>query len=133
MKPRLKEEPREWQKFAIVIATLVAGISLVLRLRNVLSQNIFTLIVAGSVLILLGSLFEPRWFRNFYRIGMAASFYVGQVIGSVLLALFFLLIVTPIGLTLRLLGKDLLNLKPNSAASTYWRAAKTPARLDQQF
>jgi hypothetical protein len=64
---------------------------------------------------------------------MTASFHVGQVTGKVLLTVFFLLVVTPLGLLLRITGKDLLGLKRNLEDASYWRDSRPPGPLDRQF
>ena len=64
---------------------------------------------------------------------MTASWHVGQVMGRLLLTVLFLLLVTPLGLLLRLLGKDLLELKRRPDAASYWHVAKKPGPLDRMF
>jgi hypothetical protein len=53
--------------------------------------------------------------------------------GKVLLTIFFLLVVTPLGLLLRLLGKDLLRLKRRRDVATHWQPAKSNHQFDRQF
>ena len=64
---------------------------------------------------------------------MTVSFQIGQMMGRILLTALFLLVVTPMGLLLRLLGKDLLQLKRPAKAESYWRAAKTANQFDRMF
>jgi len=127
MQLKLKESPKEWLKFTAVMALLV----------NVLSfmayPPTFPFALALAVLALVVCALRPRWFRGFYRAGMTVSFHVGQVMGRILLTLLFLLVVTPMGLLLRLLRKDLLQLKRPPSASTYWRPAKTSNQFDRMF
>jgi uncharacterized membrane protein len=78
-------------------------------------------------------LIKPRLFRGFYRAGMTVLFYVGQFVGRILLTLIFLLVVTPLGILLRLLGKDLLRLKRDPTAQTYWEPVKQKHNLEQEF
>lgn len=74
---------------------------------------------------------RPRWFRPFYRGGMTVGFRIGQVVGRVLLALCFLLILVPIALLLRAQRRDLLELRRNPDATTYWKPK--PARQNQRL
>lgn len=48
-------------------------------------------------------------------------FYLGQFMGTILLTLFFIFIMTPMGLVLRLTGNDLLKLKMDPTSSSYWQ------------
>jgi Saxitoxin biosynthesis operon protein SxtJ len=133
MKLKLKEEPKEWVKFTAVMALALGILGTLLYLRKAINQGTllawFGLLAFALVLCWL----QPRWFRGFYRVGMTLSFHLGQLIGKVILTLVFLLMVTPLGLLLRLFGKDLLKLKRNTAAATYWQPAKTSHQFDRLF
>jgi len=130
---RLKENPREWQKFVAVIgfaATLISGL---LWWRGRLPAIVPVVTISIAILVLVVALVQPRWFRGLYRTGMTVSFHIGQVIGKVLLTVFFFLAVTPLGLLLRLQGKDLLRIKPDSTSKTWWRPAKNSREFDRMF
>lgn len=130
---RLKENPREWQKFVAVMgvaANLVAWLS---WWRGKIPLPVPVTVASLAVVVLIVALIQPRWFRGFYRGGMTVSFQIGQVIGKVMLTLFFFVVVTPLGLLLRLLGKDLLGLKKNPSDKTWWRPAKNSREFDRMF
>ena len=127
MRLKLKESPREWLKFTAVMALLVSVLSFLLYRR------VFPIVLGVSLAALVVCALRPRWFRGFYRGGMTVSFHIGQVMGRILLTVFFLIVVTPMGLLLRLFGKDLLQLKRPVDANTYWRQAKTSDEFDRMF
>ena len=133
MQPKLKENPREWQKFAAVLAVMLGLVTWVATRRGWLPRSAW--IPIGIVLLLIPvlSLIRPRWFRPIYRGGMTVSFHIGHVMGKIMLTLFFLLVMTPLGLFLRLLGKDLLAMRRRPDAATYWHQAKPASKLDQMF
>ena len=133
MGPKLKEDPREWQKYTLVVGFLASLLGYGGYRRHWLSQGQLAalLLVAGTAL--LGCALRPRWFRGFYRGGMRVGFHIGQFTGRVLLTVFFWCALTPLGLILRLLGKDLLQLKRNPAAKSYWQPAKADTQFDRMF
>jgi len=131
--PKLKENPKEWWKFTAVVALALAIVSALLQRRRVISREMLFAIIGLLALVLLCCALRPKWFRGFYRAGMTISFHVGQATGVVLLTFFFLVVLTPIGLGLRLLGKDLLRLKRPPGAQTYWLPARTTHQFDRQF
>jgi hypothetical protein len=133
MRPKLKESPREWLKFTAVIAFAMAVIAALLWRRHVIGQTAFGVTLGLAGLTALTCCLRPRWFRGFYRVGMTASFHVGQIMGRILLGLVFLVLITPLGLVLRTTGKDLLGLTRRLDATSYWVKAKSRGRLDQQF
>jgi len=130
---RLQEKPIEWIKFTAVIGVTVNLVAWLLWKRGVLPQPVPATTTVLALLAVVIASIRPSWFRGFYRGGMTVSFHIGQVIGKVLLTLFFFLIVTPMGLLLRLFGKDLLRLKKTPATQTYWHPAKNSREFDRMF
>ncbi len=58
---------------------------------------------------------------------------LGKIISPLIMGIIFFLVVTPIGLVMRLLGKDLLNLKYNNNKS-YWIKKNGPkSKMKNQF
>ena len=130
---RLKEQPIEWIKFTAVIGVMVNLILWLLWWRGSLFVTIPALTAIIAILTVIIAAIRPRWFRSFYRCGMTISFHIGQVIGKILLILFFFLFVTPLGLLLRLFGKDLLLIKKNPDGKSYWHPAKNNREFDRMF
>ena len=133
MKPKLSEKPRDWIQFTISVCIATALVFLLLVRRRTIHRELMWIgfaVLSGAVVL---SVLRPIWFRPFYRSGMTVSFYLGQFVGRILLLLIFLVVLTPLGLILRVLGKDLLHLKRDSAAESYWRSAKRSVNLDRQF
>ena len=59
--------------------------------------------------------------------------FLGKIISPLIMGIIFSLVVTPIGLIMRILGKDLLNLKYNSNKS-YWIEKSGPkSKMKNQF
>jgi hypothetical protein len=130
---KLKEQPREWQKFTAAMAVLLGAVAVLLRKRQIIPQVALILVLTLLGLALLLSLVRPRWFRLFYRAGMTLSWAVGQVVSTILLALFFLCVLTPVALVARLFGKDWLKTKRDPLATTYWLPAKPNTQFDREF
>jgi hypothetical protein len=111
----------------------LAVLSSLLRWRRVLPQNLWL-----ALLVVLGvagicALLKPRWFRGYYRFSMRLGFALSQIFGFVALVLFFLFVLTPAGLILRIAGKDPLQLKRPKDDTTFWRPAKPTGPLDRSF
>lgn len=70
----------------------------------------------GTALV-IGGLVMPGVLRPVFKAWMAAAFSMGFVMTRVLLSLVFFLLVTPIGVVRRLLGRDPMRTRP---ADTYW-------------
>jgi len=133
MKINLKDEPKEWRKSALLAAAGLALICSMLRWRHVLATGIWLALLAVLAAVAIAALLQPRWFRGYHRISMRVGFALSQFLGRVALVLFFLLILTPVGLMLRLAGQDPLRLKRPANAETFWHPAKDSSPLDRLF
>ena len=68
---------------------------------------------------------------NFYWIRFGEI--LGKVIAPIIMLIVFFIILTPIGIILRLFGKDLLRLKKNKFLTSYWVSRKKINSMDRQF
>ena len=133
MRPRLKEDPKEWRKFGLMSAGPLSVLSVLLCARNTLPWRALPWAALVIGLVALAALLRPRWFRQPYRAGTTVGFYVGQAVGRIALLVVYVAGMIPLGLVLRLVGKDLLQLKRPAKADTYWRPARKDSQLDRMF
>jgi hypothetical protein len=133
MRLKLKENPREWQKFTLAMMTAFCLAGYLLYRRTVISLPSFWLIVSLALVTVGVCGFVPRWFRPIYRLGMTLSFRVGQVMGRILLTVVFFLVLTPLGLLMRLFGKDLLGTHNPAPTDSYWQAARPNSSFERPF
>lgn len=133
MKLRLKEDPREWRKTVWLTALGLAVLSSLLRWRHVLSHRTWLIVLAALAVVALLALVQPGWFRGFYRVSVRVGFWLSQIVARIVLTILFFLVLAPLGLLFRLLGKDALRLKKSREATTYWLKAKENSPLDRLF
>ena len=131
---QLKTDERELRKFGVLVGGVFATLGVVLLLRH--RPACLYCLIAGLWLILFG-LIVPRGLKHLYIVWMSLGILLGFVVSSLLLILLFFLLITPIGLVARCLGKDFLNLKLDRSAVSYWirrdSKPKIPAGYGQQF
>lgn len=58
---------------------------------------------------------------------------LGRVIAPIVMGLIYFIIITPIGILMRLIGKDLLNIKFNKDKSYWIKRAKNVKTMKRQF
>jgi hypothetical protein len=133
MQLNLKDEPREWRKSALLATLGLALICSLLRWRHHLSNHAWLAVLAALAMVSVLACAQPRWFRGYHLLSQRVGFALSQFLGRMALIVFFLLIVTPVGLILRLMGQDSLRLKRPPNATTYWQSAKEPGPLDRLF
>lgn len=131
---KLKTGVRDLRKFGLTVGGVFVLLGILLLLRHRSSYPSF--LGAGTVLTAFGVIW-PRALKYVYIAWMALAFTLGFVMSNVILALFFFLFVTPIGLLARLFQKDFLARKWDKQAATYWiqcpRDMKPAQTYERQF
>lgn len=83
----------------------------------------WTVAAAG---MLAAALFFPMVLAPLNRVWTAFALLLYRVVSPITMGLVFFLVVTPIGLFMRARGKDLLRLKRDPAAASYWIVRDPP-------
>jgi hypothetical protein len=80
--------------------------------------------------------FRPGWLRPIFIAWMVVVFPLAWLVSHAVLGLVYFGLITPLGLLLRLSGRDALDLRPPSAQDSYWKekpAAKDPSQYLRQY
>ena len=86
-----------------------------------------------SIIFLCLGLVNSNLLNPLNRLWFKFGLILGRIISPIIMGLIFFLVVTPIGVFMRLLNKDLLNLKM-SKNSTYWIKKSGPkSKMKNQF
>ena len=86
-----------------------------------------------SIIFLFLDFINSKILAPLNKLWFKFGIFLGKVISPIILGIIFFLVVTPIGLIMRLLGKDLLNLKFNKNQS-YWIKKNEPkSKMKNQF
>ena len=104
------------RNFGIVFSVVF----LIISLWPLLSQNdvrIWSLVISGIFLIL--GLINSKLLLPLNKIWFKFGILLGNFIAPIVMGIVYFMVVTPTGFIMRLLGKDLLNLKKNNK-DTYW-------------
>lgn len=86
----------------------------------------------GGVFCFFSSQFIPPLAKVVYVLWMTIAWLLGQIITPIIMAMLYYLVITPIGVVLRLTGHDRLLLKKPASAS-YWTDFKASTSYDRQF
>ena len=117
------------------IGALVASmiISAVLYFFKGIEPRWISILIAVGFLIFTSSIISIKVTRMIYLSLSLVTLPIGWVLSFIMLAVFYYLIVTPIGLVFRLTGRDPLNQKFDSKTKSYWKKHKSPDTLDRYF
>lgn len=119
------------------IATCAVGIWL-LRHGSVVSGLPAALFVLPlTTFFLVATLVRPALLSPFNRVWAAVGYLLQRVTNPLLLGIVFFTVILPVGLLMRAAGKDVLRLRRDKAASTYWHERRppgpSPESMAQQF
>jgi polyferredoxin len=132
---KLKSTKGELRKFGLVVGGVFALIAALFWWRG--SEYSWIFVTLAAPLILLGAV-KPGLLKWVYLAWMTLGLALGLIVSTVLLTLFYYLLLTPVGLLARLFGKDFLDRKIQPEAESYWRkreasGPKPPKNYEQQF
>ena len=93
--------------------------------------RIWSVIISLTLLVL--GLFNSKILAPLNKLWFKFGIFLGKIISPLIMVIIFFLVVTPIGLIMRLFGKDVMNLKYNKNQS-YWIKKNGPkSKMKNQF
>lgn len=113
----IKREDRDLKLFIMAFTIVLSLVSLKITFVN--KHFIGSLLLFSAIVLFAIGIIRPKIFQPVYGCWMVFAKAISELITAALLIAVFYLVVTPIGLFLRLTGKDLLGLKMNGSRS-YW-------------
>lgn len=111
------------RKFGLVVGGVFLAIAAFLYWRDVSWALIPAYI--GAPLFVLGAIFPPI-LKPIYLGWMAMAIVLGSIVTRILLTIFFFVVITPVALFFKLIGRDALHRKLDRNAETYWIEKEYP-------
>lgn len=120
------------RQFSLLLALLFAIVAAILHFNYGSTQLAIALAVIGTVIGLAGFVL-PSFMRVVYVIWMAAIYPIGWLVTHLVLAIGFYLVVTPIGITMKLCGYDPMQRSFDGSAKSYWKPRRRPQTVERYF
>ena len=86
-----------------------------------------------SIIFLILGIFDSNILSPLNKVWFIFGLFLGKYISPVVMMLIYFIVVTPIGFMMRILNKDILQLKYSKNASYWINKDKTSIGLDKQF
>ena len=86
-----------------------------------------------SIVFLFLGLFNSKILNPLNKLWFKFGIFLGKIISPLVMGIIFFLVVTPIGLLMRLLNKDLLNLRFNNNGSYWIEKTEPKSKMKNQF
>ena len=89
--------------------------------------------LAVSIIFLILGIANSKILTPLNNLWFKFGLFLGKIVSPIVMGIIFFLVVTPTGIIMRLIGKDLLNLKKNNS-NTYWIEKKNEnSSMKNQF
>ena len=110
-------------------------IFIIIALWPLLNNGIIRIwwIIVSIIFLILG-LLNSKILTPFNKLWMRLGALLGIIVSPIVMGVVYFGIITPIGLIMKLFGKDVLNLKLDKNKKTYWTLKKKiPSKMKDQF
>ncbi len=109
------------RSFGLTVGGILAAIGLFRLIFGSAGLNWLTslFLIVGAVLFLLG-LVRADWLAPLNKLWTKLGFLLFRIVNPIVMFLIYALTVVPIGLIMQARGKDLLRLKKDPSAKSYW-------------
>ena len=118
------------RSFGIVFFIVFLLISFYPLLKN---ENISTWSLIISLVFLILGLVKSKFLSPLNRLWFKFGLLLGKIFSPLIMGTIFFVVVTPIGLLMRLFNKDLLNLKLNKKKSYWIKKDGQESKMKNQF
>jgi hypothetical protein len=122
----MKREDKDLKLFIFALAIVLSVFSI--KLAYLDKKGISGLLLSCACLLFVIGISRPDILNPFYQCWMIVARAIGILLTSAVLVSIFYLVITPIGLFLRLAGKDLLDLKMRNSNSYWHERQERPER-----
>tara|TARA_B100001175_G_C19213214_1_gene496902 strand:+ start:135 stop:548 length:414 start_codon:yes stop_codon:yes gene_type:complete len=126
----IKTGKKNLRNFGVIIGIILLIVAGFLFYREKESFQTF-LYIAGVFIGL--ALILPSMLKPIYIVWMTFAVILGWFMTRVILSLLFYVIITPIGLVLRIFGKDFLELKKQAVQGSYWNQRDSNLEKNQNY
>ena len=97
-------------------------------------ENLRTWAVVLSLIFLILGILNSKLLFPLNKFWNYLGIFLGMVVSPIIMGIIFFLVVSPIGVIMRMFGKDLLKLKVNKNVKSYWIAKqKIKSTMKKQF
>ena len=87
-----------------------------------------------SLIFLVLGILNSKFLNPLNKLWSKFGIFLGSIASPIVMGIVFFMVVTPIGLIMRFLGKDLLRVNKNKIVSTYWiNREKQKTTMKKQF
>jgi hypothetical protein len=115
--------PPSDRKFGLLFVVVFLVLATMAFMRH---SRLHLLFEALAGVTLLFAMLSPRWLAPANRLWMRFGLLLGKIISPIVLGVLFFVVFTPIGLLMRMFGRDILGRSFDKSATSYWVIRSPP-------
>jgi len=131
---KIESSAKKLREFGLLVGGVLCALGLFLGWRSLGS---FPYFLSPGIFLVIAGILCPSILKPLQRTWMTLAILIGWAMTRVILSLLFYLTIAPIGLILRLAGKDLLDQKLEPQKQSYWRirlpTPRVPSDYEKQY
>ena len=113
-----QKQLKESKYFSLFISSMLI-LEVILKYNIYTKQILILLFLLGAAFFIVG-LYKPHWFIPFLRLWIKFGIIISNVTQPFIMTIVFFVLFIPIGILLKIIKKDLLEMKFLPKATTYW-------------
>lgn len=126
----IKSGKKELREFGLTIGAILVILGLVAVWRG---KNFYPYLLAVGISLIASGLISPGILKIPQKIWMAFAVVIGFFMSRLILSILFYAVITPIGFALRIFGKDILDMRIDRNAATYWKKHEPEMKTRESY
>ncbi len=126
----IRSGKKEVHEFGITMGVILLALGGIALWRH---KTTYAYFFTGGILFIIFGVIAPAVLKPLQKAWMAISVVIGFFMSRVVLAVLFYGVITPIGLFMRLFGKDILDERISKGQPSYWRERSAGAKTKESY
>ena len=127
---KIESSPKKLLEFGFLVGGVLCALGILFWWRGKAAYPYF--FISGIMLVITGAVL-PVALKPLQKAWMTLAILMSWVMTRVFLSVLFYLAITPIGLIMRLTGKDILDLRIDPSKSSYWKIRPQTPRVSADY
>jgi hypothetical protein len=131
---KIESSPKKLREFGLVVGGVLCALGILLGWQG---RSSFPYFLAPGIFLVVAGAILPGILKPIQKAWMTLAILMGWFMTRVLMTLLFYLAITPIGLLMRLIGKDLLDQRLEPQKQSYWKVRPqvplVPSDCEKQY
>lgn len=134
----ISSDRKSLRSFGLVMGSVLLVVAVIVTWKSAWTLTTAVwVILSACALFVAAAIAAPQSLRAIHRVWMMFATVLGFIMTRVILSVVYFVVVTPIGLVLRAVGKDPLSKGPDPTLTSYWidkhYRTKDPERLTKYY